>query len=255
MKNKSHISYKRERVAVWAVSIICLCIICNMVPVYSSERINHPGGRITDTSLQTMTLMDKYYAPCQIVYDASMYQDEVQVEQEGSPGIRKTTQLISYVNGYEAKETTMNQEVVVPAVARTVRVGIKERPKYCMPLESYVLTSDFGPRWGRMHEGVDLAVETGTSVYASANGTVIWSGYNGGYGICVDIEHDDHVVTRYAHLSESLVEVGQSVKQADVIAKSGNTGHSTGPHLHFEIRIDDTVVDPLTYVEELHNGS
>jgi murein DD-endopeptidase MepM/ murein hydrolase activator NlpD len=99
-----------------------------------------------------------------------------------------------------------------------------------------VLTSGYGWRWGRMHRGIDVANATGTPIYASAPGVVERAGWNrGGYGNLVDIRHPDGSMTRYAHNSRILVQVGQQVEQGQTIAAMGSTGFSTGPHTHFEI--------------------
>ena len=111
-----------------------------------------------------------------------------------------------------------------------------------------ILTSGFGWRWGRMHEGIDLAVASGTPVVSSASGTVIVAGWMGGYGNLVVVDHGNGVSTAYGHNTSVTVGVGQSVAQGQLIAYSGNTGHSTGPHVHFEVRINGSPVDPLGYL-------
>ena len=111
-----------------------------------------------------------------------------------------------------------------------------------------VLTSGFGWRWGRMHEGIDLAVPVGTPVVAAASGTVIVAGWLGGYGNLVVIDHGNGIATAYGHNTSVTVGVGQSVAQGQLISYSGSTGHSTGPHVHFEVRINGTPVDPLGYL-------
>ena len=111
-----------------------------------------------------------------------------------------------------------------------------------------VLTSGFGWRWGRMHEGIDLAVSMGTPVVAAATGTVIVAGWLGGYGNLVVVDHGNGIATAYGHNTSVTVGVGQSVAQGQLIAYSGNTGHSTGPHVHFEVRINGSPVDPLGYL-------
>jgi len=110
------------------------------------------------------------------------------------------------------------------------------------------LTSRFGMRWGRMHEGIDVGVGTGTPVVAAASGTVISAGWAGGYGNLVVIDHGGGIATAYGHNSRIIVSNGQSVGQGTVIAYSGSTGHSTGPHVHFEVRINGSAVDPLPYL-------
>jgi murein DD-endopeptidase MepM/ murein hydrolase activator NlpD len=111
-----------------------------------------------------------------------------------------------------------------------------------------ILTSSFGWRWGRMHEGIDIAVGSGTPVVASASGTVIVAGWMGGYGNLVVVDHGNGIATAYGHNTSVAVGVGQSVGQGQVIAYSGNTGNSTGPHVHFEVRVNGGAVDPLGYL-------
>ena len=111
-----------------------------------------------------------------------------------------------------------------------------------------VLTSGFGWRWGRMHEGIDLAVSNGTPVVAAAAGTVIVAGWMGGYGTLVVLDHGGGISTAYGHNTTVTVGVGQQVAQGQLIAYSGSTGHSTGPHVHFEVRINGGPVDPMGYL-------
>ncbi|MBA2461535.1 MAG: peptidoglycan DD-metalloendopeptidase family protein [Actinobacteria bacterium] len=111
-----------------------------------------------------------------------------------------------------------------------------------------VVTSVFGWRWGRMHEGIDIAVGSGTPVVASAAGTVIVAGWMGGYGNLVVVDHGNGIATAYGHNTNVTVFVGQSVGQGQLIAYSGNTGHSTGPHVHFEVRVGGAAVDPFGYL-------
>ncbi len=110
------------------------------------------------------------------------------------------------------------------------------------------LTSPFGWRWGRMHEGIDLGAAYGTPIAAAAAGTVIYAGWLGGYGNLTVIDHGGGLATAYGHQSQITVTVGQQVGQGDIIGNVGSTGHSTGPHLHFEVRIDGQAVDPLGYL-------
>jgi len=102
----------------------------------------------------------------------------------------------------------------------------------------------------RKHEGIDIAAPYGADIRASATGKVIFSGTNGNYGKCIIINHNNGITTLYGHASSLLVKEGQTVKKGDVIAKVGSTGKSTGPHLHFEVRINGTPDDPLKYLDK-----
>jgi hypothetical protein len=120
--------------------------------------------------------------------------------------------------------------------------------RFTWPVEGGRLSSPFGPRGGRVHAGIDLAVPIGTAVLAAADGTVEVAGTASGYGTVVYLSHAGDLTSRYAHLSRLEVRRGQQVRRGDRIALSGNTGNSTGPHLHFEIRTGGRAVDPLPYL-------
>ena len=113
---------------------------------------------------------------------------------------------------------------------------------------SGVVTSRFGARWGRTHTGIDLGAPTGTPIKAAAGGTVIFSGWKGTLGKLVVISHGNGVQTYYAHCSSLLVSSGDTVSAGQLIAKMGNTGRSTGPHLHFEIRVNGSAINPQSYI-------
>ena len=109
-------------------------------------------------------------------------------------------------------------------------------------------TSGFGPRWGRMHYGTDWAGPVGTDIKATADGVVISAGWSSGYGRLIKIQHEFGIETRYAHLSKIRVKVGQRVTRGQHIGDLGNSGRSTGPHLHYEIRVGGKAVDPMIYI-------
>ena len=111
-----------------------------------------------------------------------------------------------------------------------------------------VVVSGFGMRWGRMHEGIDITASSGTPIRAAAAGTVIHSGWLGGYGNLVVVDHGNGLATAYAHASSILVGVGQQVSQGETVSLVGSTGNSSGPHLHFEVRVNGVAVDPLLYL-------
>jgi murein DD-endopeptidase MepM/ murein hydrolase activator NlpD len=125
-----------------------------------------------------------------------------------------------------------------------------EKTPFSVPVKSaYRFTSGFGPRWGRMHNGTDFAAAYGTPIYATADGTVVHAGTEGGFGRLVRIRHDFGIETYYAHLSKISVSVGQRVSRGDRIGDMGNSGRSTGTHLHYEVRHSGKPVNPMTYIK------
>jgi len=120
-----------------------------------------------------------------------------------------------------------------------------------LPIRRYVLTSGFGYRWGRLHAGEDFAAPVGTELVSMTTGTVIFTGEQSGYGVMVKIRYWDGTVAHYAHMSTISVTVGQNVKPGEVVGLSGNTGESTGPHLHLEIHPGGgTAIDPLPWLAD-----
>lgn len=113
---------------------------------------------------------------------------------------------------------------------------------------SGVVTSPFGTRWGRMHQGIDIGAGTGTPIHAAGSGTVFFCGVMDGYGNVALVDHGNGMVTLYAHQSQLACSVGQRVGTGQVIGYVGSTGHSTGPHLHFETRVRGVAVDPMQYL-------
>lgn len=113
---------------------------------------------------------------------------------------------------------------------------------------SRAISSRYGPRWGGFHPGIDITAPIGTPIVATKDGVVVSSGWEGGYGKCIIIDHGNGTSTRYAHASALLVTVGQPIKAGQVIAKMGSTGWSTGSHLHYEIIINGRHTNPMRYL-------
>lgn len=148
----------------------------------------------------------------------------------------------------------VSQPEIPPLAAATLYLpdAQPDRPVfngYSWPAQG-AITSYYGWRWGRMHSGIDIAGPIGTPIVAAADGVVITSEWNsGGYGNLVEIEHPDGSITVYAHNAENRVIVGEVVKQGQLIALMGSTGYSTGPHLHFEVRLPGQgAVNPSAYL-------
>lgn len=133
------------------------------------------------------------------------------------------------------------------------RIAVEKTP-LAMPLKtSYRFTSGFGRRWGRAHEGIDLAGAHGSPIYATADGVVTHAGWENGYGKMVEIRHPYGLVTRYGHMSDIKVSEGQNVSRGDRIGDMGNTGRSTGTHLHYEVHVSGTPVNPMTFIKAATN--
>ena len=182
------------------------------------------------------------------------YKGDTYVEQEGVNGVQIFEGTITKVAGEETDRDEISTEVIKEKKDKIILVGTAERPKtaatgtFIIPLDRYTFSSGFGHRWGRLHKGVDLAVGTGNPIHAADGGKVVRASYYGGYGYCVEIEHEPGVVTRYAHCSQILVSVGDLVYQGQTIALVGNTGNSFGSHLHFEVLINGSPQNPVNYI-------
>ena len=159
---------------------------------------------------------------------------------------------IRYINAINGQENLNSKPVFIPlAKISQIERSLFMGTGFINPIKNGRRTSSFGDRTDpfnsqrtQFHRGIDIACPVGTEVFAARSGRVIFSGFNGGYGLTVIIQHELGYQTVYGHLSRSLVEVGQRVKGGNLIALSGNTGRTTGPHLHFEVRKDRKPINP-----------
>ena len=131
----------------------------------------------------------------------------------------------------------------------TYRLAAEKVPLAMPVTKAFRFTSGFGMRWGRMHKGADFAGDRGTPIHATANGVVTHAGWSSGYGRLVKIEHELGIETRYAHMSRIRVKQGQRVSRGDRIGDMGNSGRSTGTHLHYEVREDGKAINPMRYIK------
>ena len=133
------------------------------------------------------------------------------------------------------------------------RIAVEKTP-LALPLRtSFRFTSGFGRRWGRAHEGIDLAGAHGSPILATADGVVVKAGWENGYGQMVEIRHPYGLSTLYGHMSKIRVSVGQKVSRGDQIGDMGNTGRSTGTHLHYEVHVSGTPVNPMSFIKAATN--
>lgn len=184
------------------------------------------------------------------------YKGDSYLEQEGQDGVQIFEGIITKVGGVEMeREATAEPEIIKKKKDKIILVGTAERPKtaatgtFIVPLDRYTVTSEWGGRWGRMHEGMDLAAPTGTPIHASDGGRIIKANYWSGHGLCVEIDHGNGIITRYSHCSRVFVSIGDLVYQGQHIANVGNTGHSFGSHCHFEVRVNGSSRNPRNYIK------
>ena len=213
-----------------------------------------PKPKLAVKKVEQQYYEEDYEAEVVYVDNDDWYTNQMVTLQEPSAGHHNVMASVTYVNGEQESVEYLKEEVTYEAVAKIVERGTRIPPSYIKPIGGGRLTSGFGRRKAptrgasTFHKGVDWATATGTPVYASSGGVVARAGWGSGYGYCVYINHPDGRQTRYGHLSKILVSAGQSVSQGQRIALSGNTGVSTGPHLHFEILIGGSQVNPLNYL-------
>ena len=196
-------------------------------------------------------------SPVEYIETADLYVGDTKVKEQGEDGWERVSAHVTYVNGVEQGREILTTETLKEPTTTYAYTGTTPRPVtasngyFIWPVRG-TITSNFGGRnlWGRydFHLGLDIACRTGTAIKAADGGTVIKSGWSGSYGKLVAIRHDNGYVTYYAHNSELLVSVGQKVYQGQIIARSGATGNVSGPHCHFEVRINGTSVNPRNYL-------
>ena len=234
-------TYKNSVVAKATVSDVENCV-----------RLLSENSNISVISVVNSTTSEKIPYETKTENDSNLYIGETVTVTEGREGNMRISRETVYENGNEKSNRIVSQQVTTTPVIEVVRIGTK--PKNVLktgllyPLKG-TLSSSFGERWGRMHEGMDIAVPEGTPVKAAECGTVSYVNENSnGYGKIVRIDHGYGIETAYAHLSEIQVYEGQTVPAGATIALSGNTGRSTGPHLHFEIIENGNPIDPAQYL-------
>lgn len=210
--------------------------------------------KLTVQRREVLYYEENYTADPIITRNPNWFTTESVVHVQPSDGHRKVVAEVLFDNDTKTETNILAQNVTMEAVAKEIEIGEKIPPTYIKPINGGRLTSNFGPRKAPKkgastnHKGIDWGTPVGTPVYASCGGTVARAGWLSGYGYCIYINHPDGKQTRYAHLSKVLVSAGQSVSQGQKIALSGNTGNSTGPHLHFEIHVGGKAVNPFNYI-------
>lgn len=213
-----------------------------------AERNERIFSQIEDAVASSLVPIDEMFSAVGLPTDSILEQVRRSYSGQGGP---LTPITFSTSGDLKIDEFTARANDVIGQLDQLnlYRIAAQKLP-FGFPVSGYYRsTSGFGPRWGRMHEGHDWAGATGTPIHATADGVVVHAGRQGGYGNLIKIRHEFGFETRYAHLSRIRVKVGQRVSRGERIGDMGNTGRSTGTHLHYEVRVGGNPVNPLKYIK------
>ncbi|BEP30402.1 peptidoglycan DD-metalloendopeptidase family protein [Helicovermis profundi] len=218
-----------------------------------------PRPLITVLTVEEETYSEKVAYDVKYENASTLYKGDYKTKIKGIKGEKQIVAKVVKENGREVAKKVLSEKILKKPSTKVVYKGTKNPPPkkgtgtFARPTTRGVITSGFGMRrllgkWGR-HNGIDIGLAIGTPVYAADGGVVTRAGGYGGYGLAVVIDHGANMVSIYGHNSKILVKVGEKVFKGQKISLSGNTGFSTGPHLHFEIRKNNVPVDPRNYVK------
>jgi len=226
-----------------------------------SERVLLPGDTInlqkvipllTLETIEVSTYAEAVEYDTKYESSSSYYAGETVLGRAGVDGKDSVTARLTKHNGEIVEKEELKRERIVEPITEIILKGTKAPPPtkgtgtFVYPANG-VLTSEFGYRWGRNHDGIDVAGPVGTPIRATDGGTVILSGWYYGYGLTIKIDHGGGFTSLYGHNSENYVSVGDKVFQGQTIAAMGNTGNSTGPHVHFELLLHGVPQNPFNY--------
>lgn len=203
--------------------------------------------QLEDAVSISLTPLDKMFRSAGLPTESIL--DSLRRSHSGQGG--PMTPLKFSTKGQEPDADSLRANTILERMDRMnlYRIALQKTP-FALPVKTaFRYTSGFGPRWGRMHNGTDFAASHGTPIHATADGVVIHAGWLSGYGRLVKIQHEFGIETRYAHMSKIRVKVGQRVSRGDRVGDMGNSGRSTGTHLHYEVRIGGKPVNPMTYIK------
>lgn len=216
-------------------------------------KVEESVPRLSVRSVQTVLLTEEVPYKVEKIKDDSIYEGRTVVSQKGKEGSAKVLAKVTKINGKEVEKDVLESETVSQPIPQIEKIGTKKRPPttgsgtFIKPSFG-TLSSRYGRRWGRNHNGIDVAGSYNSPIKAADGGIVTYSGWMSGYGNYVVINHENGYQTAYGHCASLDVKVGERVAKGDIIAKMGSTGRSTGNHLHFEVRKDGQYVDPLKYI-------
>lgn len=213
-----------------------------------------PKSLITVATKSEVQYTERIKYETAIEYNDKMYKTEKKTKVSGVSGEKSVVANEIKHNGIVVDKEIISEEVLKEPVTEVIIRGTQEPPKtvatgtFIVPTRGSI-SSRYGMRNGSMHQGIDYAAKTGTPINAADGGKIVFAGYKGNYGYLVEIDHGNGFKTRYAHCSKILVSVGDKVYKGQHIANVGNTGRSTGPHLHFEVLKNGKNYNPANYLK------
>ena len=210
------------------------------------ERNDEIFRQLEEAMLVSVEPLDNMFRAAGLNTDTLL--DQVRRGYSGTGG--PLTPLQFSTNGGEPDPDTARANELLSSMDRINLYRIAaERAPFSMPVrDNFRFTSGYGMRWGRMHYGTDFAGPVGTPIYATADGVITHAGWSSGYGRLIKIQHEFGIETRYGHLNAIRVQEGQRVSRGDRIGDMGNSGRSTGPHLHYEVRVGGEAINPMIYI-------
>ena len=212
-----------------------------------------PKPMLTVETIEETKYKERVDYEVKVEANNNMYKNEKKVKVQGAPGENEIVAKIVKHNGVVVEKEILEENIIKEPIDELIVKGTKEVPRtvatgsFLMPTRGSI-SSRYGMRNGRMHKGLDIAARPGTPIKAADGGTVSFAGNSGAYGKLVQINHGNGYITKYAHCSTINVRAGQKVYKGQVIARVGNTGRSTGPHLHFEVVKSGTNVNPAAHI-------
>ena len=233
-------------------------VIVNKLWVDQELIIQQAVPRLSVLAITDETYEEVVPSPVEYIETANLYVGNTKVKEQGEDGLALVNAHVTYLNGVEQEREVLESTTLKEPTTTYTYTGTTPRPTtasngyFIWPVRG-TITSRFGYRYifgsTSYHSGIDIACSYGTTIKAADGGKVTYAGYQGSYGKLVVITHDDGRQTYYGHNSSLLVSVGQRVYQGQAIAKAGSTGRSTGPHCHFEVRVEGTSVNPRNYLK------
>lgn len=242
---------ERDSVAADAAAAYDMASAMDYERKLSRDRTDHIFEQLEDALTISVTPLDKMFRKAGLNPDELINEVRKGYSGQGGP----LTPIAMSSKGGEVDPDSLRANAILQDLDKLnlYRIAAQKAP-FALPLKSaFRFTSPFGMRWGRMHEGVDLAAAYGTPIYATADGVVTFAGWASGYGRLVKIQHDFGIETRYAHMSKLRVTAGQRVSRGEQIGDMGNSGHSTGTHTHYEVRVGGKAINPMIYIKAARN--